>query len=384
MKKLLSMLIAFSMIWSVAGCNKNTQKPVSEQPTTISKETVPTTLPTINAEIPQKPMCAVSLVPQTETFTDSDGKVRFIHSIQNLTLVLPEPEIADRIILDQLNRQDQIAQYADELHNDSLNSAFFYDIPFMYCISYTPARFDSILLSLHEDEMIFMGGIHPNTYGHFYNYDLLSGKKLNLSDILTDDTTLTNITDIIKDRLNNVEFLWDDYAAVISEQFECGLHEYGNWYFSNDGLCFYFDPYVLAPYAAGPITAEISYSSLVGILKDEYFPAEADYFNGTLVISEFNVDAQEDFTQFSEVILTADGTKLLLSSEGAITDITILAETVQDGSTATVMAVQSLTPGDAVMVEFDSATTRLIVNYNNGNQQETQMISYTNGSITIS
>lgn len=384
MRQLLTILISLSIVLTITGCTKSPENTMTKPSTTAPQAAEPTTEPTISNNIQQKPMYAVSFVPQTEIVTDSAGEDRFFHSYQNISVILPEPEIADKIILDQLNRMDQAARYAEELKADSLNSEFFNGIPFMYRTSYTPMRFDAILFSLQEEEMIFTGGIHPNTYGHFYTYDLLSAERLKLSDVLADGIAKQNVIDRITENIADTEFFWDDYINVISELFEVGLHDYESWFFSNNGLCFYFDPYVLAPYAAGPITVEIPYSKLVGTLKDEYFPAEADNYQGNLVVTNFTVDAQNNFTQFAEAVLTENASKLLLSAEGVITDISIIAKTVEDGSAATVIAVQTLTPGDAIMIEYDSATTKLFVKYRNSDCYEVKNIDNNNGNIIIS
>ena len=122
----------------------------------------------------------------------------------------------------------------------------------------------------------------------------------------------------------------------------------------------------------------------MGTLRDEYFPVEQDSYRGGLVVENFTVNSQSNFTQFSEVILVENGKKLLLSANGAVTDITIESEEIASGVTTTVMAVQSLTPGDAIMVEFDSATTKLIVRYRNGDQYETKTITCNQDNISIS
>ena len=43
-----------------------------------------------------------------------------------------------------------------------------------------------------------------------------------------------------------------------------------HWYFSDSGLNIVFDPYQIAPYAAGSITATVPYYQLEGVIREEY------------------------------------------------------------------------------------------------------------------
>jgi len=389
MRKLLTVTLAFALLFSIAGCKKqpsannttnNQQNPTQQDPI---QETAPeVTLPQENIVVEQKPMYAVSFAPQTKEAKDDTGKVRFRYFYQNISLILPETGVADRIILDYLSRMDQTAQYAESLLTESMLEEYDnMNSPFMYYVKYTPKRFDTTILSMHENAMIQSGGIHPNTYGHFTTYDLLSGKSLKLSDILSEGITAEALADTVISSLSDTEGFWPDYKETIHGLFEIGPEKYELWYFSETGLCFHFDPYILASYSAGPITAEIPYSELTGILRDEFFPAEKDSYSGSLVAEKFTVDTQENFTQYAEVVLAENGTKVLLSADGAITDITIKAETA--ASDSTVMAVQSLTPGDAIMVEF-APGAKLFISYRSGNQHETKTLTYSEDKIHVS
>lgn len=387
MRRLLAIILAATMLFLLCSCKA---QPVTQTPeTTQPAQTTSPTVSNNNIEYEQKPMYAVSLVPQIAETTDDSGKTRFRYAYQNISLVLPEPEVAVKIILDYLSRMDQADQYAASVRTNSLDEV--YDtlpyLPLFYHITYAPARFDANLLSFHVNEIIYLGGVHPDHIGHSVTYDLLTGEVLKLSDVLNDDISAKEIADTVIANLSDTDGFWQDYKDIVKEMFHAGLEKYEYWYFTEDGLCFYFDPYVLAPFAAGPITVTLPYSELVGTLRDEYFPAEQDSYQGDLVVEKFTVDAQKDFTQFAEVVLVEDGTKILLSADGAITDISIqvILNTygVSNVDGDTVMAVQSLTPGDAIMVEFDSSSTWLLVSYRNGDQYETKKIIHNQDGISI-
>lgn len=390
MRKLLAITLILALLVSVTGCKKqssasdttNTQQNPAQQDPTQDAVTEPT-IPQENPTITQKPMYAVSLVPQTEETVDESGMVRFRYKYQNISLIMPEPSIAERIILDYHNRMDKADQYADSVRVESMRDEYkAMGATLMNYIEYKPARFDTGVLSLNINQMIYLGGVHPDYVSTSVTYDLLTGNVLKLSDVLNSDITPGSIANTIVSKLTDKDYLWPNFEEIIAETLTDALDTCEIWYFNNNGLCFHYDPYVLAPYAAGPITVEIPYSELLGVLRDEYFPAEQDSFSGSLTAEMFTADTQKDFTQFAETVLVENGTKFLLSADGAITDITIETESVESGTT-TVMAVQSLTPGDAIMVEFDPSA-KLLITYRNGNQYETKSLAYINDKILIS
>ena len=385
MRKLLSMLIVSVMLLCITACQNTQQTGLPSQQPSTQPSITETTQPSVPVEIQQQPMNAISLVPCVEETMDDNGNVRFIYAYQTISLVMPEPEIADKIILDHLNRMDLADQYADSLRTESLlqdnGNA---DVHFMYKISYTPKRFDNAILSMQEEELVQSGGAHPNVYGHFYTYDLLTGETLKLSEVLTENVSVETLANSVISNLTDTDGFYQGFEDTIKDMFKVGTEQYKYWYFSANGLCFYFDPYVVAPYAAGPITSELPYSQLSGILKDKYFPAEEDSYSGSLSVEEFAADTQSNYTQFAEAVLTQDGPAILLSADGLLTDIRIETVEIENNIKTTVMAVHSLSPGDGLMLQFDPAATKLTVNYHNGEQVETKTITYRNQNITVS
>lgn len=378
MKKLLSLALVFVIIFTLFGCRKKSQDTESSQ----LEITQPSAMQTPIIDIQQKPMYAISLVPQTTEVKDTEGNIRFRYTYQNLTLVLPEPEVADKIILDYLSKMDASDAYALTLQEDSLDPG--YDsllanhLPLYYNIAYTPSRFDANILSFKTLEVVHTGGVHAAYNSHATTYSLLTGNTLNLTDILNSNVSSKELASAVIEKLSVNNELWPNYKDIVNELFDVEPDKLDCWYFTDTGLAFQFDPYVLAPFSSGVVEAEIPYSELVGTLKDEYFPAEKDSYSGKLIAEKFTVESQAQFTQFAEVILAQGGTKILLSAEDAITDITIQIQDIASGITNTVMAVQALTPGDALMVEFDASATTLLITYRNGDLLETKNIAYNN------
>ena len=221
MKKLLLIILSLAMICTLFSCKKQSPSANLQQETTQSPLTEEST-----DSIQQKPMYAISLVPQTQETKDTSEKVRFRHTSQNLTLVLPEPEVADKIILDYLSQMDQSDAYALTLQEDSMDPG--YDtllslyLPLYYSINYTPSRFDTNILSFEVLEIIYTGGVHAGYNGYSATYDLLTGDTLQLNDVLSNDITSEYLANTVIEKLSDNKNLWPNYKEIVYELFDIG------------------------------------------------------------------------------------------------------------------------------------------------------------------
>jgi hypothetical protein len=130
-------------------------------------------------------------------------------------------------------------------------------------------RLDARVFSLYFEYSEFTGGNHPNLATYCITYDCVSGKALELSDLL--DHSPVVLTGLVNAALSSqAENLYDDYEALVGKTFSAGTME---WSLSDDGLCFHFAPYAIAPYSSGIISATVTYEQLSGIILPEYLPA---------------------------------------------------------------------------------------------------------------
>lgn len=422
MKRFITLFAILAMLFSFTGCNKEQSKVTAPTapPTTAATENKSTegsaipstpspeetspeestapegTVPEPSAPeqehppISQKPLYAVSL---TKTFTEDkaqSGATLFYYSRPEMSLILPEPEVADKILLDFLRKMDIEDQHAEYIRTNYISPNMSApENPMFYNVLYTPIRFDSSVLSLHSVNTEFLGLSRGYYFGKSVTYDLLTGNELSLTDILTPETTAEHIIALIKTQLPSPEDLLPNYEDELATMFSDDLSSCEFWYLSDEGLCFYFDPNTLSSFAAGMIKVEIPYNKLVSILRDAYFPAEDDLTSGTLEIDTFSLEAQSQFTQFSEVVVSENGKKLLLYTSGELKDFNIEIQYKDSDASAktetyTALSAYTLTPGDAIMIEFDADNTELIVKYRSADQNYTKIISANDGAISIS
>jgi hypothetical protein len=150
-----------------------------------------------------------------------------------------------------------------------------------------------------------------------------------------------------------------------------------DWYFSENGLCFYFSPYEIASYASGIITAEIPYSRLPGILNDAYMPAERDIVDGSVIMKKFEQSDMSTIVELAELKLNNSDERILLKTNSEIQQVRIEIGTLSsDGKTFykmhTVFAASSITKDSGIVLEVDLTT------YNNDIR-----ISYLSGTETV-
>ncbi len=366
MKRCVAALLVCSYILFLSGCRN---EPVPDNTAASgSTSTDSTTVVHTPAEFTQKPMYSVSLPPLMATETAEDGTTLLNVATQNISLVLPAPEVADQIILDFLNRMDALTQQTQstlESAKQAYKTAAAWN-PYLLQLQLAPMRLDSGVLSLYGSKVSYTGGAHAAYLGESVTYDLLTGKILSLSDIMrtevTTDTLCTLIAQSLKD-LESTSNLFTTYTDSIPQLFSKGIAGCENWYLTDAGLCFYFDPYEIAPFSSGIITSLIPYSLLTGILQDAYFPAEMDFTAGTVNTVLFPKADLENFNQISELILTENSTKALLYTTETVYNVRIFSAEKNDSNVQTVFSAYTLTPGDGIMLEAAYSELDLCLSY---------------------
>lgn len=399
MKQFAAIILCISIPLMLIACSVDTPyKDYTSTTKTTLESTEDTTTGTDSTSsdqaVEQLPMFAVSVPTVTQEEKAEDGSVLFRYTFQNISLVGPEPDVADKIIVDFLNRIDATAANAEAIRTaakDAYQPGNAWN-PYLCQLIFDPMRIDTSVISFFGSYANYSGTPHPETTFPSMTYDLLTGNTLKLGDILTQMESSDPLFNGVIEALNkqkDEKQLYDGFEATVKERFEKDITKDDSWYFSQEGLCFYFSPYEIAPYSSGVVVAQIPYSSLVGILKDAYFPAEEDASFGEIKADVFNESDLEKFTQFSEVILT-DGAKILLHTDKSVYDIRITKGSLSANGAVftpehTVFAAYTLTPGDAVMVEssFSGTLPTLQLTYRTNDSSVCKYISFSAQSNSV-
>lgn len=392
MKKITILILAISLVFTLTAC-KTTLNESPENTTNPIQETTSG----LNTPVVQQPMYSVSLPVVAEPEKTDDGTILFHYIYQNISLIGPDPEVADRVIIDFLNKIDKTVTTAESIKaaaKQTYAPGANWN-PYLCQITYKPTRIDQSVMSLFGKYITYSGTPHPESSYTSVTYDLINGEALMLSDILTDDATGDTLSSAIIGHLSTQKetaYLYEGFEQTVKDRFNKSYDHDHAWNLSQNGLQFYFAPYEIAPYSSGVVVAEIPYAELTGILKDEYFPAERENATGTVFAESFDENKLQRFTQFSEVVLTGNSRKVLLYTDKSVYNINLYKGSWSaNGATFIpeyeVFSASSLTPGDAIMIEdnFNDSIPEILLSYESNGRTVEQYISFNreNGTVTL-
>ena len=133
--------------------------------------------------------------------------------------------------------------------------------------SYTVTLATNDLVSIHFTiDTYFEGAAHPNYNSLVFNYDLKSGRVLNLADLFKPNSNyLKLISDyaiktLVKKLGPDSDKDWIEKGAGATDE------NYKAWNLTSRGVKVTFDPYQVASYAEGQHEMVIPYSALKGVI----------------------------------------------------------------------------------------------------------------------
>lgn len=353
MKRILALLL--SAILLLAGCSStpDSSAPTENKP---SENTNVATEGKTDVLVPLMPMITVSLPVTVEEVTADDGTVILQNIRQSMQLVMPDQEVADRIIIDFLARIDRTSSTQQEVLSSAQRDYKSQDYwtSYMHSITYAPKRVDQSVLSLYGSYYTYSGGAHGMHSSCAANYNTLTGDVLTLGSIVVSEASVDTLCDIVITKLQAVaeeKHLRNGFEDTVRQRF-AGEESYDEaWYFSQNGLCFYFVPYEIGPFASGVITVEIPYAELIGIIDDSFFPPETEVATGSIKTISAEQAVMSDFTRISELVLTAEAPMYVIYPKGSVQNLKIEWTDAKLGGTYTVFASQFLSTGDAIVVQ---------------------------------
>lgn len=124
------------------------------------------------------------------------------------------------------------------------------------------------ILSYGEDCYTYTGGAHGYGYTLLFNYSLLTGALLHEDDLFVDDyfEPLHHLlVESLIHQTDNVDTERELRAMGFSVE---DIVPNDNFFVTEDGLVYVYNPYDIAPYAMGSISIHLSYSSIEKYLRD--------------------------------------------------------------------------------------------------------------------
>ncbi len=340
----------------------------------------------------QEAMYAVSVPTVSEATKAEDGTVIFSYTYQSMILTLPDPDVAGKIVDDfrakiksGTDSANEILSYATDRYDGSSEWT-----PYLFSITYSPTRMDQGVLSLFGNRVTYSGASHPERLSMSASYDLVTGDVLTLGSIMSAQATTEDFCNLVLEALQTVQAekqLYSGYESTVKQRFSRDESQDHDWYFSTEGLCFYFIPYEIAPYSSGVITVEIPYEKLAGLLYDGYFPAEWETASGTIHATGLDETDITQFSQIAELVLDPDGQMVFLHTDGLLWDVRIEYGAWDTSNTVftpvyTALFSGTLSPGDAIMLQSNELTA-LRLSYCDGTQTVTRHFALSDQEIVL-
>jgi hypothetical protein len=141
---------------------------------------------------------------------------------------------------------------------------------FFLSISFDEYRFSDTVISLVFTVADYTGGAHPNSWYRTFTFDLAQGREITLGDLFIEGSNpLAVISPIVQqDLLTRIGEMTD--PTWIEQGTGENPVNYQNFAITPDALIFFFPPYQVAAYAAGPQQSSIPLSQISAILASPF------------------------------------------------------------------------------------------------------------------
>lgn len=307
MKKTISMLLCCAMLGTLCACQHGGD---------YEKRTY----------VPQFDM-TVSYGFEDEELKSDDGTTYYRQSLGTATISSKDERAAERInssLAELYVRFGADAEYTRRVAEDQPDGE---QIALSYYCAPSVTRCDTRVLSAVFDVSQDIGGIHADSTRTSRSYNADNGSLLTLADIAKNEEQLKTFIknyviglaagDDYKE--GGVSILFDDFESTIKDLVDAGA----NWYFSDNGLVFYANPYDIAPYSRGVLTFEIPYSALAEFIDESFMPVEYEGDNGMLLADDGDKLDRSSLNILGTVTVDEDGQSVVLSAEETVYNVKI-------------------------------------------------------------
>ncbi|RMF78781.1 MAG: DUF3298/DUF4163 domain-containing protein [Chloroflexi bacterium] len=185
-------------------------------------------------------------------------------------LSLADYPFADEIISAYI--QQEQAQFL-EFFADSAVSFMIEPLPWELDMTYETYRFSDHIVSLKFEIYQYTGGAHGITYFKTFTFDLTQQRLITLDDIFMPQSNPFAIISPLAQK--QVQANLGEYAVEdwIAEGTSGNPANYENFVLTTEALVFFFPPYQVAPYVAGPQTISIPLWQLNDVTNEPFHGA---------------------------------------------------------------------------------------------------------------
>ncbi len=313
MKKSMALLLAFSLALTLAACGASTDPGGSDTddadtaggeklqfvlgtPLTFEADTFADDGTLLLSEKYELPQLALQTADDSLA-SDASAQTNGAEGAQSAESAVCDTFNAEmQRVLDALHAESaEVAQNAREYYNSLEDKTSFFG-PWASELATISTYQTDGLLSVTAETYIYYGGAHPNTVLRTWNFDLTTGEFLTLdtldaqssTDSVLGKTLIDTLSTAVLDKIREQDLsegYFEDYDSYVRD-----LSTNASFYFAAEGMYIEFDTYVIAPYAAGPQSFFIPYSTFYNAL-DAHTQSLLDVPQEQIVLSDFNTAA---------------------------------------------------------------------------------------------
>lgn len=193
-------------------------------------------------------------------------------------------------------------------------------------------RADSRIVSLYHNNYIDLGGAHPSYDYTGDTFDVESGKRLLLTDVVKDPEAFFDLLDEKLQEEYEEIYPYMESFADYRKQRKAEDYAFVQWVMSSEGMTVFFNPYELGPYAMGAqiITVffdeapELFYPEFLEVLPEYVLPVIPDIpmhldLNADGKKEDFSIEwegtgePEEDYVYYYDFVVKADNRSVKLS-----------------------------------------------------------------------
>lgn len=306
--KSITTLVALLLL---TGCQQTTN--ISVSPTPAASSNQQTSQQADSANVVVQPEISQQESSNTPTFEKKNITIeKQLYSVKASYPVTGNDPV-DKDLLDTV--QKEIDPFVQSVPTDASQVPG----PYSLEISFTTSPYSPEIVSFVFDVYTYTGGAHPNSYKVTKTYNIKTGAKIGLSDIFLPDSYLVQLSEL--SRISLKKALGSDFDAdMLNAGTDAQEMNFESFSLEPGSITFYFDPYDVAPYAAGPqhVTFGLSDISINGHLQPTF---------KAIVPFDAKDLAANTATGFIEGSMG-------YPSEGIPNDIVVCASTPNDGFTS--------------------------------------------------
>ena len=404
MKKLCCLLLALSTVFAITACAPKedvTPQLPEEEVTQTKPEPVP--VPEKEPAEAVHPRVSISFSTEDSSFVGQGDGSDFFSALTNASVSIAQYRDAENAINQFLQKEiEDITKQAQDMHKtataqwdeaDEEEKAIL--APQGLYRTMDVKRLDQYILSIRVDDSVNTGGAHPNNTVSGWNFDVMTGEIIELSQICDDPQVLEDfMQDYLATKMittesedTSEEALETPLETPLKTEPEAELEPLlteDNWYFSQDEFVVVMGD----RHATGIVEMGVPYEQLDSILYTHYMQAESVPATEE---SGLMVGYSSDTTQEAEdyVAIDIEGVEVQLTANGTLRDIRIYE--VLNGTpeySKIHYATNYLDDGDAVelLVTLPCGMAKTMVTWldeNNRTQQRFLADSGKDGSVLL-